>query len=133
VRLYSETIYRLHGISGLPDGATEIDVAKLSSPTLHALLTTDIEQYLVRLDTVRAIRKLLLTGGLKEPLKDRFEAEITSFKEARTTEEAKGVFLVLKGEAEIPTPSFKARHDTAPSAFPSMTYRNEMFAKGLRR
>jgi hypothetical protein len=109
-------IYKLHGANRLPDEAQSLELLALQNPALGATLTTCPEPYFLHLDTSLALGTQLLKGVFapdkKGTLQERLAAEIEEVKARRASQTGTGVFLVLNGEADIPTPEFKARRDT---------------------
>ncbi|MER9971186.1 hypothetical protein [Mesorhizobium sp. M0060] len=114
IELTYVAIYKLHGLSALPDSAVNLDFVALSNPSLKAVLTIDPEPYLKDIDKAAAIGTQLLKGVFAPEnsgtFEERLAAEIAEVKRVRGT--SRGVFAVLKGELQVPTPEFKARRDT---------------------
>ncbi len=62
MKIHIHTIYRLHGISALPDKAPEIELIALPAPPLTVLLTINPEPHFTDIDRSRAIANQLLKG-----------------------------------------------------------------------
>jgi hypothetical protein len=116
MKLHIHTIYKLHGINALPNGAAEVALVTLTAPILSVLLTAAPEPHLTEIDRARAVANQLLKGLFapdnQGAFDERLAAEIAVLKEARANTTTSGVFAVFKGEADISVPAFKARRDT---------------------
>jgi hypothetical protein len=109
-------IYKLHGANRLPEESESLELLALQSPALTATLTTNPDRHFVHIDKSAALGAQLLKGifapDKEGTLQERLAVEIEDVRARRASEAGAGVFLILDGEAEIPTPEFKARRDT---------------------
>ena len=108
-------IWKLHGANTLAAGTDSLELTRLSDPPLLALVTTDPEPFFFHIDRSTAIATQLLKGMFTPqeagPFEEGLAAELQRVKATREKQSRKGVFLVLRGEKNIPAPNFNLRRD----------------------
>lgn len=116
MKLHYHAIYKMRGANGLPGGVERTPLLALEKPDVTATLTMNPEPDFIHVDKSAALATQLLKG-LFAPDKEgtpeeRLAAEIEQVRNRRAKQTEKGVFVVITGETEIPTPQFKHRRDT---------------------
>jgi hypothetical protein len=115
VKVQYTAIFKLVGVSKLPEGTECTSLFTLQSPVLAAVLTTNPEPYFLHIDKSLALGTQGLKGLFapdKGSLQDLLAAEIEDVKARRVESIGSGVFLIFEGETDIPNPAFKYRRDS---------------------
>jgi hypothetical protein len=112
------TVWKLHGANTLAAANNDVELARLSDPTVVVRITAGPEPYFVRIDEAAAIANLLINGltgvfggyqGLT--FEQAFAAELAKVKSYRSNQTLSGVFVILEGETEVSSPNFRLRKD----------------------
>jgi hypothetical protein len=112
------TVWKLHGANTLASANNDVELARLSDPTVVVRITAGPEPYFVRIDEGAAIANLLINGltgvfGSYQGLtfEQAFAAELAKVKSHRSNQTSTGVFVILEGETEVSSPNFRLRKD----------------------
>jgi hypothetical protein len=108
-------IYKIRGASRLAVEAERVEFLALRDPLVSATLTTNPEPNFLHIDKSAALAAQLL-NGLFSPDREgtpqeRLAAETEVVRVRRANQTSGGLFLVFDGEAQIPTPEFRAYRD----------------------
>jgi hypothetical protein len=112
-------VWKLHGANTLATTTNNFELARLSNPTLIAVVTDNPEPYFLHIDQSAAIANQLIRGiagigGSDQhgTYDEQIAAEVETAKANRAKETSKGVFLVISGDKDVANPNFKLRRDT---------------------
>lgn len=110
-------VWKLHGANTLAAGTSNLELARLSNPTLVAVVTPDPEPFFLQIDQSAVIASRLLNGliGVFAPnqggtFEEWLARELGNVQASRANQ--KGVFIVFDGETNVSAPNFRMRKDT---------------------
>jgi hypothetical protein len=108
-------IYKIRGASRLAVEAERVEFLALRDPLVSATLTTNPEPNFLHIDKSAALAAQLLKGLFSPDREgtpqERLAAETEFVRVRRANQTSGGLFLVFDGEAQIPTPEFRAYRD----------------------
>ena len=109
-------VWKLHGANTLA-GTSNLELARLSNPTLVAVVTPDPEPFFLQIDQSAVIAGRLLNGLIRVfapnqggTFEEWLARELGNVLASRANQ--KGVFIVFDGETNVSAPNFRMRKDT---------------------
>ena len=112
MKLHTTYLFRVAGISSLPDGETDWPV--WASEGRSAILTTDIDKHAEIFDRRNAIAEGLLTALFRpddRPVAERIATKMEAARADRAQKYSGGTFLIFEAEEEAPDPDLKTSRE----------------------
>lgn len=107
-------VFKLEGISSLPDGQDRI-IASFTNPNIEFLLTSAIEEHCVPIDLRVALSNVSINSVFGKPsglsAEERISLEIEKVRRTRQQECGTGVFLVCRGDGTVEAPNLSECRD----------------------